>query len=106
MGNKPLPPSFWARLGKTEVGPCRTCKSFMWWNTFQGGAIISARCERHGICHDPRVGCEDWQREPGSDDEEGTWPPVGRYVFTAPPAVDPRQRAIEEMIARQRAAGW
>jgi hypothetical protein len=54
------------------------------------------------------MGCEDWEREPGSDDEEGTWPPVAPYrAPIAPPDTrSARECELQQMIDQQKAAGW
>lgn len=112
MGNKALSPDFWSRLGGANltVGPCRTCRRFQSWDVlwWHGSATVKAHCEKHVLCHEPQIGCEDWEREPGSDDEEGTWPPVAPYrAPIAPPDTrSARERELQQMIDQQKGAGW
>jgi hypothetical protein len=66
MGNKPLRRAFWVQLaGGQHRGPCRTCHHFVAWSPDQK----SVRCDLGDWYTDPDEGCEEWQREPGSDDE-------------------------------------
>ncbi len=70
-------------------------------NTVKDGERCCCQHER-----EMRTGCEDWSREPGSDDEALNWPPVGPMRPAPPDARTPDQRELDALIDRQRKAGW
>lgn len=64
MGNPTL------NFGTPERTPCRTCRHFGGWGEDRGKRYVDCAWLKRPFWH-YETGCRYWDREPGTDDEEG-----------------------------------